>query len=69
MKDWKNMFPLDVYSGETKKELVTLIEHLLEEERERIFSNIGFLRQWLNEDRITDYNKMVTNDELKHWLK
>ena len=28
---------------------------------------IGFLRQWLNEDRITD-GKLVTNEEIKHWL-
>lgn len=27
----------------------------------------GFLRQWLNEDRI-HYGKMVTNEELHHWL-
>lgn len=31
-------------------------------------SNIGMLRQWLNEDRITDPKKMVTNEEIKHWL-
>lgn len=30
--------------------------------------NIGRLRQWLNEDRITDVNKMVTNEQLKRWL-
>ena len=29
---------------------------------------IGFLRQWLNEDRITDPKKMVTNEDLHHWL-
>ncbi len=29
---------------------------------------IGFLRQWLNEDRITDNKKMVTNEEIEHWL-
>lgn len=28
---------------------------------------ISFLRQWLNEDRITD-KKMVTNDEIKSIL-
>lgn len=31
--------------------------------------NIGFLRQWLNEDRITDPKKMITNEDLKHWLQ
>jgi hypothetical protein len=30
---------------------------------------IQFLRQWLNEDRITDPKKMVTNADLWHWLK
>jgi hypothetical protein len=29
---------------------------------------IGLLRQWLNEDRITDPKKMVTNEDLHHWL-
>ena len=29
---------------------------------------IGMLRQWLNEERITDPKKMVTNEEIKHWL-
>lgn len=29
--------------------------------------NIGMLRQWLNEDRITD-KKMVTNEELEQIL-
>lgn len=30
--------------------------------------NIGKLRQWLNEDRITDPKKMVTNEEISKWL-
>jgi hypothetical protein len=30
--------------------------------------NVGFLRQYLNEDRITDPNKMVTNEEIEHML-
>ncbi len=29
---------------------------------------VGFLRQWLNEDRITDPKKMVTNEELLVWI-
>ena len=33
-----------------------------------IEQRIGLLRQWLNEDRITDPEKMVTNDQIKHWL-
>lgn len=31
--------------------------------------NIGMLRQWLNEDRITDPEKMVTNEEIVYWLE
>lgn len=30
---------------------------------------IGFLRQWLNEDRITDPKKMVTDEQLEMWLE
>lgn len=30
--------------------------------------NIGMMRQWLNEDRITDVKKMVSNEELAYWL-
>lgn len=28
----------------------------------------GFLRQWLNEDRIKDPNKMVTTEDILYWL-
>lgn len=41
--------------------ITTLLE---KQERE-----ISMLRQWLNEDRITDPTKMITNDDIKHWLK
>ena len=30
--------------------------------------DIGMLCQWLNEERITDSKKMVTDWEIKHWL-
>lgn len=30
--------------------------------------NIGMMRQWLNEDRITDPKNMVTNEDILHWL-
>jgi len=40
MKNWKNTYPLDVISGETKKELVCLIESLLEEQRKEIVKGI-----------------------------
>lgn len=36
-----------------------------EELKEELEKNIDMLRQWLNEDRITDIKKMVTNKEIK----
>lgn len=39
-----------------------------EKTREDALKNIGMLRQWLNEDRITNPNKMVTNEKLKSIL-
>ena len=33
-----------------------------------IKGHTGFLRQWLNEDRITDPEKMVTNEDIESWL-
>ena len=30
--------------------------------------NIGMMRQWLNEDRITDPKKLVTNEDIADWL-
>jgi hypothetical protein len=39
-----------------------------EEQREEIRGRIGLLRQWLNEDRITDIDRMVDNQEIELWL-
>lgn len=36
---------------------------------EAVRENVGMLRQWLNEDRIIDPKKMVTNEDLLHWLE
>ena len=38
-----------------------------EESKNEIRKNVGMLRQWLNEDRITD-KKMVTNEDLELFL-
>jgi hypothetical protein len=48
--------------------LVLLIAQVEKEAEERIKTNISLLRQWLNEDRITDPSKMVTNEQLERWL-
>ena len=39
------------------------------EAKEEIEQNIGLLRQALNEDRITDPKKLVTNQYIKDWLE
>ncbi len=35
---------------------------------EKLEQRIGMLRQWLNEDRIKEPDKMITNEDIKHWL-
>ena len=44
------------------------LDTLAERYAERMNMNVGMLRQWLNEDRIKDADKFVTNEELEHWL-
>lgn len=51
-----------------KGERQRIIEQIRKEEREKILQNVGRLRQWLNEDHITDPKKMVTNEQIMHWL-
>jgi len=36
--------------------------------KEEVKANIGWLRTWLNEDRITDPKKLVTNKQIEKWL-
>lgn len=31
--------------------------------------DVGMLRQWLNEDRITDTEKMVKNEDIIYWIE
>lgn len=31
--------------------------------------DVSMLRQWLNEDKIDDPKKMVTNEDIMYWLK
>jgi len=48
MKDWKDLYPLNTFKGETKKELETLISSLLEEKEkwvlEEVFKNTEILK-------------------------
>lgn len=60
-------------SHETTEELVNLIQSERRAEREyvlqQIDSKIGFLRQWLNEDRVTDPRKLVKSEQISNWLE
>jgi len=67
-----NLYPFQ----DDKERLEIVIAHILssldpltEKEKNINKRNIGMLRQWLNEDRITDPNKMVTDKQLEFWLK
>jgi hypothetical protein len=46
----------------------SFISSLLAKQQEELNKNIDQLRQWLNEDRIDDFKKMITNDDIKFWL-
>lgn len=45
------------------------ISELLSLFQSEMRKNVGQLRQWLNEDRITDPKKMVTNEEIETFLE
>ena len=56
-------------------DIITLFTEVVDEKLDQndrqhndIDTRIGMLRQWLNEDRIIDHTKMVTNEELHIWL-
>ncbi len=59
---WDNLRTVE--QGELRFFLKALDTHRLEQ----IEGKISMLRQWLNEERITDPKKMVTNEEIKTWL-
>lgn len=48
-----------------RKALQEAIAHGAAAEREAIKHNIGFLRQWLNEQ---DSTKVILNEELERWI-
>ena len=64
-------FESNYHLGNVEK-IKSFIRHQKElstkEERERISKRVGFLRQWLNEDRITEIDKLVGNEDIISWL-
>ena len=42
---------------------------MLDDRDKELQQKVGILRQWLNEDRITDVSRMVTSEQILNWLK
>ena len=53
------------YAIDDLESLFTLRE---QEIYEKMKPRIGMLRMWLNEDRIKDAKRFVTNEQIEHWL-
>lgn len=51
-----------------KQFLLNTIREVREDAGRAVKSKVGFLRQWLNEDRTTDPKKMVDNQQIEFWL-
>lgn len=65
-KELKSVNGYKFASPASQKEIASFISQTLLTEREMINSNIGMLRQWLNEK---PDDRLVTNEDIKHWLK
>lgn len=50
------------------KKLLAFIEQESQLREKALMQNVGMLRQWLNEDKITDHRNLVTNEDIIHWL-
>ncbi len=44
------------------------LSSMFQEGQTSALQNVGMLRQWLNEDRITEPDKMVTNEQILKML-
>lgn len=60
IRDVTQVMPMP--KSEVKERLKGIIEGVLRELK------VGELRQWLNEMRIDDHKKMVTNEDIENWL-
>ena len=74
--DWKvkideavrDITALPPSKSKTKTILISLLQEKEKETLKRLEERVGMLRQWLNEDRITDPEKLITNYDIKYWL-
>ena len=55
--------------SDSRNKIKSFIEKTLQTQKEEFTENIGFLRQWLNEDRIDDTKKMVSNEDIIRFLE
>lgn len=65
----ENWFIKEVLSEDVKTFIEKALLEVKRETEKELDIKIGQLRQWLNEERITDPKKMVTNEDLKTFLK
>ena len=69
---WYKICYADLLKNKDKEKYANImadeILELFEKEKQEMAVNISSLRQWLNEDRITDPKKMVTNEQILTWL-
>jgi hypothetical protein len=56
-------------SGSQADYILETVGHLLTQQKEDQIKKVGMLRQWINEERIKDPDKFVTNEQLLEWLK
>ena len=67
-KQWNTGNPYFPNWEGVKGDIRKLLSQAREDEKIDMKIKIGMLRQWLNEDRITEPKKMVTNEMIEHWL-
>lgn len=58
----------DSYVKFASEFMLSKIDELLKSQERNLRINVGMLRQWLNEDVITDPSKLVENEDLLSWL-
>lgn len=50
-------------------EIIKYADQFATSQKQEMTKNISLLRQWLNEERITDPAKMVSNEEIKVFIE
>lgn len=69
MKDWKNLYPLNTFSGEQKKELKTFISSLLEKQKKELLEEIDKIDFFGRFDNEKPYSAQIPRDVLKEKIK